>query len=647
MIWWLKKQLLRLKLYAFENFQNEAESLIIWYAVVYALGAAFYLTLPWEMPIWVIVTAFEIVLVLLYLWRQKYGAFKLLTYVLVFIIGVSFAKADALYHQRKIETKIPEISYLFGKVKDIDKNYRGRTRLLLSDVNNFEADLKGKFKVTINQQLDWLEEGKCVELVAEFPNDLSANPLKQYDTARTNFYQEISAAGFASSPVFEKDCEEPQGKIEAYVTRARNAVKRAADAYATASVAAIIRALSIGDKSAISETQALDYRRAGLAHLLAISGMHLGLIALFMLFLIRVLLLPFGEGRFDWRKPAAVGAFMAVLGYFLISGQSVSCRRAFIMTTLILFAILINRRAISLRLWALALIIVVTIAPSAVVSAGFLMSFAAVLGITAFYERYSEAINEWWSKRHWYGRLGAYFLGVILTDLAASLMTLPYTIYYFHQFSLYTSLANLLAAPVVAFWVMPTLLVFLISIPLGMAAWGIKPLVAGVQVINEIAGWVSGLEGANVGENLSQMPEWSIVLITFGLLWLCIWGAKWRRLGLILIVIGFIGFIRVEKAEFLFDKGGKTFACLGNSGKYLQTPWHKNRFLNKVWNVVEDKDDESLKCDKEKCVCHGDIEFGLRYVRYKGKRVDLQESGYINHKRGVVYVRQEKRRIWH
>lgn len=486
-----------------------------------------------------------------------------------------------------------------------------------------------------------------MELVAEFPKDLSANPLKQYDTARTNFYQKVSAAGFASSSVFEKDCEKPQGTIESYVTRGRNAVKKAADLYAKVPEAAIIRALAIGDKSAINETQSVDYRRAGLAHLLAISGMHLGLIALFMLFIIRVVLLPFGRGRFDWRKPAAVGAFAAILGYFLISGQSVSCKRAFIMTTLILFAILINRRAISLRLWALALIIVVTIAPSAVVSAGFLMSFAAVLGITAFYERYSEAINEWWSKRHWYGRLGAYFLGVILTDLAASLMTLPYTIYYFHQFSLYTSLANLLAAPVVAFWVMPALLLFLISIPLGMAVWGIKPLVAGVQVINEIAAWVSALEGANVGENLSQMPEWSIVIITFGLLWLCIWEAKWRRLGLVMIVIGFVGFISAEKAEFLFDKGGETYACLGKNGRFLQTPWHKNRFLTKVWNVAEQKDDENLKCDKEKCVCRGDIEFNQGHIQYKGKEVALDESGYITRHGGVVYTYRAKNRIWH
>ena len=646
MIWWLKKQWLKVKLYAFENFQYEAESLIIWYAVVYALGAAVYLALPFELPIWVIVTVFEAVLILLYLMRAKYGAFKFLTYVLVFIIGVSFAKADALYHKRKVEEKIPETSYLFGRVKELDKNYRGRTRLLLDEVNNFDNDLKGRFRITVNQNPEWLKEGKCVELVAEFPQNLSANPLKSFDVQRANFYQEISGAGFAVSPMFERDCEVAEGRIAASVTAFRNAVKQATGAYAGAFEAAIIRALAIGDKSAISEEQAKDYRRAGLAHLLAISGMHLGLIALLVLFLVRIILLPFGAGRFDWRKPAAVAAGLAVSGYFLVSGQSVSCRRAFIMIMLMLAAILINRRAISLRLWALALIIVVTVAPSVVLSAGFLMSFAAVLGITAFYERYRERINEWWSKKHWYGRLGAYFLGVILTDLVASLMTLPYTIYYFHQVSLYTTLANLLAAPVIAFWVMPALLVFLIAVPFGGAALALKPLAAGVAVLNKIAAWVSMLAGADWGENLVQMPAWSLVFITLGLLWTAIWESPWRRLGLIGIVVGFLGFMTVERADFLFDKGGTTFACLGNNGRFLQTPWHKNRFLTKVWDLVPASDDGALVCDKQKCVCRGNIEFHKGVVRYKGKDITLHQSGYISKKRGVVYVSANHKRIW-
>ena len=72
-MWWIRKPLLRLKLYLSENYQNEAESLIIWYAVSLSSGSAFYFALPVELSVWVIVGLFEAVLVLLYLTRQKEG----------------------------------------------------------------------------------------------------------------------------------------------------------------------------------------------------------------------------------------------------------------------------------------------------------------------------------------------------------------------------------------------------------------------------------------------------------------------------------------------------------------------------------------------------------------------------------------------
>ena len=67
MKWWLRKQWLRIKVYASENYYNEAESLIIWYAVSFALGAAFYFAFPWELPVWLVITYLEGVLLLLYL----------------------------------------------------------------------------------------------------------------------------------------------------------------------------------------------------------------------------------------------------------------------------------------------------------------------------------------------------------------------------------------------------------------------------------------------------------------------------------------------------------------------------------------------------------------------------------------------------
>ena len=112
MIWWLKKQLLRVKTYLYDNCSKEAESLVIWYAVSLALGAAFYITFPFEIPTYMIVIYLELVLGLLYIYRNNYLKFKVLTYVLVFALGLSIAKADAIYHLNKIEKEVDEIAYL-------------------------------------------------------------------------------------------------------------------------------------------------------------------------------------------------------------------------------------------------------------------------------------------------------------------------------------------------------------------------------------------------------------------------------------------------------------------------------------------------------------------------------------------------------
>ena len=645
MIWWLKKQLLKLKLYAAENYQQEAESLVIWYAVCYALGMGLYLTLPWEIPTWLAVVYMEAVLLLLYLYRRQDRYFKILTYVCILVLGLCVAKGDALYKNNFLEKKLEETSYLTGYIEAVDYNYAGKTRLWLTNVDNFENSLKGKFRITVNQHPEWLKPGKCVELIAELPKDYVQNPLGNYNFSRSLFYQGISASGFAVSPLFEKDCA--FAEKESTVFRIRKKIKEIIEKNADSTEGSIIEALSIGDRTKLNQEQIAAFRTAGLSHILAISGMHMGMIALLVFFLIRLILLPLGKNGYDTRKPAAVVALFLSSIYFLISGQSVSCQRAYIMTLITLLAILFNRRPVSLRLWAFAVIIVATINPSAVVSPGFLMSFAAVLGIVSFYEKYASELHKWLHTRTICGKIGAYLLGVIITDMVASLITLPYSIYYFHQLSVYTTLANMLAAPLMAFWIMPMLLLFLISILLGLGKYMISPLAQGIEWLNEIATFVSSLAGAKYGENLGNMPEWCLFFITIGILWLCIWQQKWRIWGIVLIIIGYIGVWQMPNTDFVFDKGGNTYACRSENGNLMKTPWKKNKFLLNMWvkNSVQ-QETKLTECQDNICHCRNNIKYTKGKIWWKEKSVNLDYSGFIDENRGVFYKYPLPKRIW-
>ncbi len=651
-MWWIKRELLRLKLYITECFQNESESLIIWYAISFAFGAAFYYVIPYEIPTWIIVTYLEAILFLLLVYKNKETPFKVLTYLLLFVLGLCVAKSDALYRSKKIEHKLSEITYLNGEVKVIDYNRNNRQRIILTNVNNFDRELKGDFKISLNQKLDWLKVGKCVELVAKLPSYFTPNPIGNYNNDRTNFYNGISKVGYSIGPVYEKDCKLEKNKFSQIIYNIRESLKNKILTNTNKDAGAIINAITIGDKGAISETLYENYRTSGLAHFLSISGMHMSIIALLVFFITRILLLPFTKGQYDLRKPAAVISLIITFLYFLISGQSVSCIRAFIMTTLILLAILFNRRAISIRLWAFAVLVVVIITPAAVLTPGFLMSFSATLGLISYYEKNTTKVNQWFDRKTIFGKIMAYTLGIFITDLIASLMTLPYSIYFFNQVAIYTTIGNMLAAPIIAFWIMPATLLFLITSPFSINKYSLSILEKGIDIVNDISNYVANLPGADLGYSISSSSEWGVFLLTIGLLWLCIWQEKWRIWGIVFIFIGFLCIITYPKPDFVFDKNGSTYAYRTSQNKLTMSPWHKNNFLERMWTKDNIKgkqiypNNEDIKCTQDKCLYKNKIEFSPQMIKFNNKEIPLNEGGYINLKTGVRYYNKERGRLW-
>lgn len=651
-MWWIKKQLLRIKLYANECYHQEAESLIIWYAISFALGAAFYFSVPYELPTWLVITYLEVVLLMLYIYRNTYMKFKFLTYLLLFMLGLCVAKADAIYKSMQIENNLPQTSYLNGKIKVLDYNSNNRQRILLTNVNNFEKELKGDFKISLMGKTDWLEEGKCVEVVAKLPKSFTPNPLSNYNQERENFYKSISATGYSISPIFEKDCKTKPPFYQEIISKIRANIKNIIDKNFTPQTGAIVKAISIGDRTSITPVLNDTYRTSGLAHFLSISGMHMSIIAILIFFIIRLLLFPIGNGRYDLRKPAAIISIIATFIYFLISGQSISCIRAFVMTSLILLGVMLNRRAISLRLWSFALFIVVILTPNAVVSPGFIMSFSATLGLISYYEQNSSKIHNWLDRQSLLSKISTYLLGVIITDLVASLMTLPYSLYYFNQIAVYTTLGNMLAGPIIALWVMPALLLFLITIPFGGSKLVNNLLEYAVNTINNITSYVSNLPGAKIGENITPLTDMGIFILTLGLLWLCIWQQKWRIWGILGIILGLSTILINPTPDFVFDKDGATYAYRNKQGNLVASMWHKNNFLEKMWtkNNIKGKytphSKDDIKCQEVSCIYKNRIKFGQGFVMLDDKNINLKDGGYINLQTGVHYFQKENNRIW-
>ncbi len=231
---------------------------------------------------------------------------------------------------------------------------------------------------------------------------------------------------------------------------------------------ALLRALAIGDRAGMSRQQWDLLAHTGTSHLLAISGLHVGLVAGLVFFLVEQLWRRLGGGRW-WASPrtGALAAMLAALLYALLSGFQVPAQRALVMIWLWMLAVVCTGRAHPWTVVGLALWLILLSDPLSVLTAGFWLSFGAVALILLLSRgRYGRG-----------GRLPRLF--AVQLGLTAGLTPLLWLC--FHQASPTAPLANLVAIPWVGFLVVPLLLLGMLLLPVS-AATG--------EMLLTLAGWL-------------------------------------------------------------------------------------------------------------------------------------------------------------
>lgn len=435
-----------------------------------------------------------------------------------------------------------------------------------------------------------------------------------FDFARQLYFRKIGAVGFAvSAPTFDRDAprtwtQQAAARIEVMRVALARRITEAAPGEGGAIVAAVIT----GKREAISARAEAALRDAGLAHLLAISGLHMGLAAGLIFFSVRAglaLIEPLAL-RFPIKKWAAAAALLSGFFYLVLSGGGWSARRAFIMTAIMLVAILIDRRALSLRNVALAATIILLTTPEALFHPGFQMSFAAVTALIAGY--------EWWRVRlpaersfTIAARAKRYAAGLAATDVLAALATAPYALYHFNRAALYSLPANVAAMPLMGFWIMPAAVMGVILTPFGLDVWAWRAAAAGMETVLAIASEVSGWRGA-----VSVTPQWpltALLALTFGGLWLCLSHAPWRLCGLLAIPASvFLVAAAAPPTVFVAASGANAgFVAFHDEGKAMAVySTRRNRFAATMWTEAAGRDPmhatprpmrDVLACDPSGC----------------------------------------------
>lgn len=579
-----------------EMFFGERERWFMWLPVLFACGIGVYFLLPAEPSRWIILAVVEILLALAYVWRHRPGHLAAVLVLTVAALGFADIQLKTIYLSRHGIVPFDRKLYLTGRVSELGRNYRGNPRFVLEDIEDFDGNsLPGRYRVSLTSKSSQPENGRCVELIGTVSAPPHPNMVGGYQMDRKLFYEGINASGYAASRALPVECsKEPPftAVLEKAASDLRGRVVAKINAVLPPDEAGITAAIVAGDRSGIRQEITENYRNSGLAHFLSISGLHMSMLAGLMFFLVRLLLalIPPLALCYDSKKTAAVFAILMSAVYLVISGAEIPSQRAFIMTFIVLLGVLFARKAISMRMISWAALIVLVISPQALISASFQMSFAAVAALIAFYERFAGGLHRFLNG-HENAEISlpskvvrivfAYVAGILVSDLVASLATLPFSIYHFNQIAVYTTFGNLLAGPVIGLIIMPFVLIALLLMPFNMEVWALKIVGFGVEKVNEITAYVASLPEA--GYRVAAMPFWGLMLIVFGGLWLCIWRLKWRRWGWVLILAGSLSIFTVRIPDVMADKYGEVFAVKDEQGRLVILPSRGNAFTKKIW----------------------------------------------------------------
>lgn len=626
------------------HLSSERDRFTLWVPVLLGVGIGVYFALPeepgWRLPLLITLAFFA----LTFLARHDLGWRTVSIVAGLIALGVTVATWRTLAVAAPFINDEMYYREVQARIDDIREKEKGQ-KLILSHlvIQGLKPEETPHYiSVTLREDMPALAVGDQLTLKATlFPPPLPAMP-GSYDFARQFYYERIGAVGYAPKlPVIEE--KGAASGFEEWLNHLRLSLAARIAAPMAAQNAPVAAALMVGEMSNVSKEVADAMRDAGLYHVLSISGLHMSLAAGLIFVSLRFLLClyPPWALRLPVKKIAAGAGLLGAFVYLLLAGYPVPAIRSFVMVACVMLAVLFDRRGISLYSLAWAALLVLLFQPEALTGASFQLSFAATLGILAFYERYRHLLYE--PGMSWRRRIWLYFIGLMTTSLVASLATTPLVIYHFNRFSLWGIAANMLMVPLATFWIMPAAVLAFLMMPLGLERLPLVWLDYGIGWMIAGSRWFAQLPYASVA---IPPPSFAgLLLVVLGGLWLCLWQQRWRLLGLPLMLAGLATVALHQPYDLLVSDDGSHVALRLPDGHFLFAKGKPDSFDAQVWLRYHGQDGgllpkdrpELATCDDARCLytLHGhSIAIGMR-KRAKDNicegRVDIAVSTeYLN-----------------
>jgi len=393
---------------------------------------------------------------------------------------------------------------IVGLIDESPIIYQDRLKLILQirtlgedKDNNFPVT--GKIRVTVRGNFPNLSIGDKVSFTGKLRSIRNFKNPGGFDYKRYMAFKEI----WGTSYVRGKDLiviKRNSGKgINKIIADARSKISDLIDNTGEGDKSAVLKALIIGDRNSISKNLKEAFNRAGAGHILAISGLHIGIVATVAFFFFKWILSYFKY--FLWNaltvKVAAILSLFPVFIYGLLSGLSPSTQRAVIMVTLFLMTFLFEREHDPINTLSIAAMIILVVHPPYLFSISFQLSFIAVLAIIYGLSRVSIKSK---TREQGVFQLRKKVYLFLLTSLFAILGTLPLLMLYFNQVSFVGLLANLFVVPLIGFIVVPLGLFSVLLYPVSVygAVWCINVNSELLAKALDIVVWFSNLSFASI-----------------------------------------------------------------------------------------------------------------------------------------------------
>src|SRR5271156_2049356 len=519
---------------------------------------------------------------------------------------------------------------LQGYVQEVDLRPQG-ARLVLAVVNagDMPADLAPRRVRVTTRKTPNVAAGDYVALQARLLPPSHAALPDGYDFARDAFFQGVGAVGSTLGaisllpPPRETSWRE---RFAAAIDQARNRLALRVDAIIGGDEGAIAAAMVTGKRDFLSSDARDLIREAGIFHIITISGVQMTLVAgIFFVVARRMLALsPALALNYPIKKWAAAVAMIGSIFYDAATGSRVGTERALIMTLIVLGAVILDRRALTMRNLAFAVLAIVALEPEAILGVSFQLSFAAVGALVAVMEarlaRAGEGVDPFVPVR---GRappraLWKHFvdkpIGLLLATLCATSATASFMAHHFHDLSPYVLIGNPLTPTMIEFFAVPGALLGTALYPLGLDGPVWLYVGAGIKFILWVARFIAAAPGSTL--HVRAFAPYALPFLSLAVMSAILW-RTWtlRAMAIPFALIGIVGAFHGPRYDVIIPPSGDQVALRDADGRLIVVGKRFNAFAAEQWLTADGDDrdpaaarDPDPSCDRVGCV--GDLPEG-------------------------------------